>query len=114
MLTQVNQAVDRGDDFAIETTLAGQSYIQMIHRWKSVGYQVELIFLQLPDVELAVERVKQRVFQGGHNIPEPDIRRRFARGRNNFHRKYCKIVDFWQIFDAGNWPPTLTDEGTNS
>ncbi|MEX0653933.1 MAG: zeta toxin family protein [Phycisphaeraceae bacterium] len=113
MLEHVRQMVARREDFAIETTLAGRAYLRMIHEWKAVGYQVELMFLRLPSADLAVERVRQRVAQGGHNIPEPDIRRRFDRGIANFHQLYCAAVDAWQVFDASQWPPALIDEGVN-
>ena len=63
---------------------------------------------------LMLERVRQRVAQGGHNIPEPDIRRRFARGRDNFDKLYRHAVDVWQVFDASQWPPVLLDYGVNS
>jgi predicted ABC-type ATPase len=85
----------------------------MIREWRLVGYQVELIFLQLPSADMAVQRVGQRVAQGGHNIPEPDIRRRFDRGIENFQRHYRNAVNAWQIFDASQWPPVLVDEGVN-
>ena len=114
MLERVRQMVAKREDFAVETTLAGRAYLRMIREWKSLGYQVELMFLQLPSADLAVERVKQRVLQGGHNIPEPDIRRRFDRGLANFQRYYRAAVDAWQIFDASQWPPVLIDEGVNS
>ncbi len=113
MLERVRQMVAKREDFAVETTLAGRAYLPMIREWKDLGYQVELIFLQLPSADLAVERVRQRVVQGGHNIPEPDIRRRFDRGRKNFHECYRTIVDAWQVFDASEWPPVLIENGVN-
>ena len=114
MLEHVRQMVAKREDFAVETTLAGRAYLRMVREWKELGYQVELMFLQLPSADLAVERVKQRVLQGGHNIPEPDIRRRFARGIENFHQRYSSVVDAWQVFDASQWPPVLINEGVNS
>lgn len=111
MLNHVRQMVTRHEDFAVETTLAGRAYLRMIHDWKSLGYQVELMFLQLPSADLAVERVRQRVSQGGHNIPEADIRRRFERGLENFRHRYRDAVDAWQVFNASLWPPVLIDEG---
>lgn len=113
MLERVRRMVAKLEDFAIETTLAGRAYLRMIREWHALGYQVELMFLQLPSADLAVERVKQRVAQGGHNIPEPDIRRRYERGRENFHNFYRNAVDAWQIFDASQWPPVLFDQGAN-
>ena len=114
MLERVRQMVAKRQDFAVETTLAGRVYLRMIREWKGLGYQVELMFLQLPSADLAVERVRQRVAQGGHNIPEPDIRRRFDRGKENFHKLYRHAVDVWQVFDASQWPPVLLDNGVNS
>jgi len=105
--------VTKREDFAVETTLAGRAYLQMIREWRSVGYQIKLIFLQLPSADMAVERVQQRVAQGGHDIPETDIRRRFDRGIQNFHLYYQKVVHTWQVFDASQWPPTLVAEGVN-
>ncbi|MCL2700263.1 MAG: zeta toxin family protein [Phycisphaerae bacterium] len=113
MLEHVRHRVARREDFAVETTLAGRAYLRMIHEWKSVGYNVELTFLQLPSADLAVARVRQRVTQGGHNIPEPDIRRRFDRGLENFHRYYRAAVDSWQIYDACQCPPVVISEGAN-
>ena len=113
MLEYVRQMVAKREDFAIETTLAGRAYLQMIRDWRAVGYQVELMFLELPSADLAVERVRQRVTQGGHNIPEVDIRRRFDRGLHNLHDHYQDIVNIWQVFDASQWPPVLVDEGVN-
>jgi len=62
---------------------------------------------------IAIERVRRRVAQGGHNIPENDIRRRFDRGLENFRETYRRIVDTWQLYDASQWPPIILDEGTN-
>lgn len=113
MLEHARQMVAKRQDFAVETTLAGRAYLRMIRDWQSVGYQVELIFLRLPSTEMAVQRVRQRVAQGGHNIPEPDIRRRFDRGIENLKLHYRHAVDVWQIFDLSQWPPVLVAEGVN-
>jgi predicted ABC-type ATPase len=112
MLERIRKVVAKHDDFAIETTLAGRAYLGMIHKWKAVGYQVQLIFLQLPSADLAVERVRQRVAQGGHNIPEPDIRRRFDRGSENLRTHYRGAVDTWQVFDTSQWPPVVLERQT--
>lgn len=113
MLEHVRRMVAKREDFAIETTLAGRAYLRMIRAWKDSGYDVELMFLELPSADLAVQRVRERVAQGGHNITEVDIRRRFDRGRENFYKYYRKTVDAWQVFDASQWPPVLVDEGVN-
>jgi predicted ABC-type ATPase len=107
MVQAVADAVRRREDFAVETTLAGRSYIGRITAWKQAGYHVSLVFLALPSVELAIERVRLRVAQGGHDIPEAVIRRRFAAGWTNFQDTFRPLVDAWRLYDAGTTPPTL-------
>lgn len=70
--------------FAFETTLSGLNFIDRINKWREVGYEVILYFLYLPNAEMAVRRVKLRVAQGGHNVPENVISRRYSRGWDNF------------------------------
>ena len=112
MLEEIAIHVKRGESFAFETTLSGLTYAQMIPVWRSSGYKVELAFLSLPDVEMAIERVAIRVRQGGHNIPEDVIRRRFAHGIRNFER-YKHLVDSWQLYDNSDIPVVLIEEGQN-
>ena len=112
MLETIDDYVRRGESFSFETTLSGLTYAQMIPVWRTSGYAVKLIFLSLPDVEMAIERVAIRVRQGGHNIPEDVIRRRYAHGRGNFER-YKLLVDGWQLYDNSQTPPFLLDEGMN-
>ncbi|HEU0219994.1 MAG TPA: zeta toxin family protein [Gallionella sp.] len=110
MLGEIANHVKHGESFAFETTLSGLTYAQMIPAWRSLGYTVELAFLSLPDVEMAMERVAMRVRQGGHNVPEEIIRRRFAHGIKNFER-YKLLVDSWQLYDNSSIPAILIEEG---
>lgn len=110
MLGEIADHVKRGDSFSFETTLAGLTYAQMIPVWRSSGYAVELAFLSLPDVDMAIERVAMRVKQGGHNVPEDVIRRRFTHGIKNFER-YKMLVDSWQLYDNSRIPAVLLEEG---
>lgn len=109
MLETIAGYAKRGESFSFETTLSGLTYAQMIPVWRSSGYAVKLIFLSLPDVEIAIERVATRVIQGGHNVPEDVIRRRFAHGIANIER-YKLLVDSWQLYDNSDAPPILLDE----
>ena len=105
MLEQIAQKTDAGASFAFETTLAGMSYARHILRWRATGYHVKLVFLKLPTADAAVARVKMRVAQGGHNVPEAVVRRRFAAGLKNLETIYHKIVNTWVIYDnAGETP----------
>ena len=75
--------------------------------WTS--YRLKLWFLSLPNEDIAVSRVAHRVQQGGHNIPEDVIRRRFKAGLANFHARYSKVVDSWAFYDSSGMHPKLID-----
>lgn len=110
MLESIANHVRRGESFAFETTLSGLTYAQMIPAWQASGYAVKLIFLSLPNEDIAVQRVAARVAQGGHNIPETTIRRRFVSGIKNFAR-YKLLVNDWQLYDNSAAPTILLEEG---
>ena len=109
MLEEIDECVDAGHSFAFETTLSGLTYLKKIAVWKHLGYQVKLWFLSLPNEDIAEARVARRVLQGGHNIPEDVIRRRFKAGLANFHQRYSKAVDSWALYDNYGIEPKLID-----
>ncbi len=113
MLEQLDDCVHRQESFALETTLSGKSYVKRIRDWRTAGYHVSLYFLSLPNVEMAIARVAERVAQGGHHIPEDVIRRRFQAGLQNFDRVYQHAVDLWMKVDNSGDTPVLLDQGTN-
>lgn len=76
MLQRIDELIKKQTDFGIETTLATRSYTQTIKKSKSQGYNITLVYFWLSSPELAIARVKRRVAEGGHNIPEEVIRRR--------------------------------------
>lgn len=108
MLAEIAEKAARRESFAFETTLSGHGYARHILAWRKAGYRVELFFLSLDAPETAIARVKARVAQGGHDVPEATIRRRFASGINNFHHVYKPLVDVWMLYDnSGNEPIPL-------
>lgn len=113
MLEEIAQCAKRGESFAFETTLSGRGYVRRIRNWRALGYHVSLYFLQLPDVETAIQRVALRVEQGGHDIPEPVIRRRFLSGLANFERHYKPVVDDWALYDNSGAELLLNEWGEN-
>ena len=93
---QENQhRIRSGESFAFEATLAGRHYSRLIPLWQKAGYHVRIIFLSLPTADLAVARVSARVAQGGHNVPEHVVRRRFEAGLKNFHGTFSRMVNSW-------------------
>jgi predicted ABC-type ATPase len=114
MLEEIYNHVLKGENFALETTLSGRGYAGLIPGWQEGGYIIKLFFLRLASPELAIARVRQRVREGGHNIPEPIIRRRFAAGLLNFENLYKPVVDEWALYDNSAGEPALIEEGVNS
>lgn len=106
-LQRLNELELGNTSFALETTLAGLGYRRRISRWKEVGFRVILFFLWLPCEDMAIERVASRVAQGGHDIPIPDIRRRYARGLKNLTNIYLPIVDDAWVLNGAITPPEV-------
>jgi predicted ABC-type ATPase len=99
MLNRIQELMAEDVNFAFETTLATKSYKNKIIQAKKKGYRVTLLFFWLQNIELAKERVKTRVLEGGHNIPAEIITRRYIRGIKNLFDIYLPIVDGALIFD---------------
>jgi predicted ABC-type ATPase len=112
MLARMKALAQARRDFAFETTLASRSFAPWLRSLQAAGYRVHLAFLSLPGPDLAVARVAERVRQGGHDVPEPVVRRRFAAGLNNFFSLYHALADTWQMFDnSGADRPRLIARG---
>jgi len=107
LLERIAELTEKREDFGFETTLSGRGYARMFRKMRRDGYQIQLFFLWLPSADIAVSRVANRVRQGGHYIPEADIRRRYVAGQRNFFRLYRPVVDVWSLFDASQSPPSL-------
>jgi predicted ABC-type ATPase len=99
MLRRIRALARTRADFAFETTLASRSFAPWLASVRRGGYRAHIAFLSLPTADLAVARVAGRVRLGGHNVPEPVVRRRFAAGLRNFLTVYDGVVDSWQCFD---------------
>jgi len=93
--------------FAFETTLSGRTYAHLLGTLKEQGYRVELYFLWLPSADMAVARVQWRVKQGGHSVPDSDVRRRYLSGKRNLFQLYRDIVDAWWMYDSSKKSPLL-------
>ena len=107
MLEEINLRAKRGEDFGFETTLSGRSHLRLIRGLKRLGYAVHFYFLWVPTVGLALNRVKGRVLEGGHDIPEAVVTRRFGRSVRNFLAEYRGLADSWYLFDNSNATPAV-------
>ncbi len=110
MLKMIHDCVEKKENFAFETTLSGRGFARMIPLWQKEGYLVKLFFLRLPTPEMAIARVRQRVIEGGHNVPEQTIGRRFDSGWNNFNSIYKDLADKWVIHENSGDTRTILGE----
>ena len=111
MLARVEELINEGQDFAIETTLATRSYVNLIRNAQSRGYIVTLLYFWLNMPSLAVERVRLRVQSGGHNVSEESIRRRYDMGIKNLFHLYIPVCEYWMIIDNSNSPVIICEGG---
>lgn len=111
MIAEMRRYAAQAESFAFETTLSGRAYAKQIREWQAAGYSVDLIFLKLRSVKLALARVKARVAQGGHDVPSTVIRRRFRQGWLNFETLYRPLVNHWELYDNSGDSPVLIEQG---
>ncbi len=114
MLERIDELINNNESFAFETTLATKSYVALIKEAKLKNYEIILLFLALDSQELALKRVKTRVKEGGHNIPEDVIKRRFEKGLYNLFNLYIPIVDKWLLVDNSGEHFEFISEGAHT
>ncbi len=114
MVKKIRELTAAKGDFAFETTLAVRSYAKLIENTRKKGYDITLIYFWLNHPDLAVERVKNRVEAGGHNIPENVIRRRYWSGIHNLFHLYMPLTDRWLLINNSDTPATLIAEGSGT
>jgi len=107
MLEQIHSLSKRSADFGFESTLSGKTYVKLLQEMKKKGYLVHIFFLWINDVDLALERVRLRVRNGGHGIPDATVRRRFGRSLANFLHLYKPLADSWTILDNSGDVPKM-------
>lgn len=93
MFQRIQDLLKTGEDFAFETTLATRSYVRLIRQAQEMDYKVHLLFFYIESIELAKLRVAKRVSEGGHNIPDEVIERRYKLGISNLIKLFIPICD---------------------
>jgi predicted ABC-type ATPase len=114
MLKRLDDLAEERMDFALETTLSGSWLKSHLIDWRSKGYSVELHYLRPSYVEISLARIRKRVQQGGHNIPEEIARRRFSRSMQLLESTYKNLADFWFVYNNDGDRAALIDSGGNS
>ena len=95
---KISECFEKGISFNQETTLCGKSIFRNVNRAKDPGYEILLLYVGLESAELAKERVRQRVFNGGHGIPDEDIERRYHESFDNL-KTLLPLCDQVKIYD---------------
>jgi predicted ABC-type ATPase len=103
MLEQIKHALKTKQSFSFETTMSGRVWISYLKKAKKAGYKIKIYFVFVKSIELSLKRIENRVKLGGHDIPEPIVRRRFERTFKNFMTLYAPLADEWVVIDnSGN------------
>ncbi len=110
-LRRIKHLAQERKNFAFESTLAGVTYVHLLKDLKRRGYEIRIYFLWLRDIDLALRRIAERVRHGGHNVPEADVRRRYAVGLRNLFTLYRPLADFLAIVDNSGQQPKMIATG---
>lgn len=100
MIRKIDDLIEKGENFSVETTLSGKIYSKIIRKAKNKGYKISLLFFWLSGYKMAQKRVKRRVELGGHNIPADVIKRRYYSGLKNLINQYINIADHCSVIDG--------------
>ncbi len=111
MLARMRELAAHRISFAFETTLASRTFAPWLRELRTSGYEIHLVFLWLSSADLAIERVADRVRNGGHGIPEEVVRRRYAAGIRNLFDLYQSVTTSWVLYNSSGPLPTLVAEG---
>ncbi len=117
MLKRMDELIAQKQSFVSETTLSSQTLAKKIKTAKANGYIIQLIYLWVPNIELAIERVETRALKGGHNVPEVDIRRRYQRGLHYLFKLFMPLCNQTIIYmNNGNFQQIalLSSDGTTT
>lgn len=99
-------------DFSFESTLSGLTYVSRLTAWRAQGYELSIIYLRVPHVRVSLQRVAARVKNGGHDVPEADVRRRFLRSWQNYLSIYRPLAHQTWTYDVGGRTPVLIKNPT--
>ncbi len=107
VIEQIKSRVANQETFGFETTLAGRTYLPLVKSVSGKGYDLHMFYLWIASPELGLQRIRQRVEAGGHNVPEPDVRRRYPRSLTNLLTKFREHLTTLHFFDNSTSDPHL-------
>lgn len=111
LFKQLENCIKQEMSFALETTLSGNLYVKVIEKLKRKGYKTSLVYVFLDTPDMCIERIKTRVKEGGHYIPDEDVKRRYHRSLKNFWNVYKGLVNNWALYYNGPEKNVLVASG---
>lgn len=109
-LVRIAELLKQGQSLSLETTLSGRTHLGTIAEARALGFDINLLFFTVPSVETCLARIRRRISEGGHDVPEADVRRRYLRGAKNLGL-YAGAVDLWRVLDNAGPSPKVLAEG---
>lgn len=109
-LARAREFMRRAEVFSMETTMSGKVHLALMEDARRHGLSPALLYFSVRTPEICLERIARRVAEGGHDVAERIVRRRFARSHDNL-RDYCAAADLWRIYEASGPRPCLAAEG---
>jgi predicted ABC-type ATPase len=97
-ILRARNLIDDRVSFSLESTIAGKHHLDLIRLARERRFTVEMVYVGTGNVEINLERIRDRVIAGGHNVPEPDVRRRAMRSIQNAPHT-AALCNFVIVFD---------------
>jgi predicted ABC-type ATPase len=99
VLRRIHELRERRESFAFESTLAARTLGPFVRGARADGYHIHIAFLWLSRVEIACHRIRLRVREGGHHVPDEVVARRYSRGLVNLFNLFLPLATTWVICD---------------
>ncbi|MEQ8403370.1 MAG: AAA family ATPase [Roseitalea porphyridii] len=110
-LSRARELIAAGRTFAMETTMSGRVHLRLFEMARAVSMRTHLMYFSAASPEICLQRIARRVAEGGHDVPEPVVRRRFVRSHSNLPR-YTAASDLWRLYETSGPRPCLALEGS--
>ena len=113
MIMRIQYLLSQNADFSIETTLATRTLVSILKEAREKGYSITILYLWVQNPDIAIQRVRDRVEHGGHNIPDDVLRRRYKVGLKYLFNTYMPLCDRWIIMDNTTARLAMVAEGSS-
>ncbi len=113
-IRKCHELLECGESFAIESTLSGSTYLKTLARAKELGYETIIAYVFVDSPEVCIARIAARVKNGGHFVPDDDVRRRYLRSKENFVNIYAPAADHWMLYYNGGTDFVLVAHGNGT